>query len=187
MDLSIKNKTKELDKTPRVSPYRLSIHAGFAYTIYSISLWQAFHLLRRPQEDFINLKNLADHNFMRVKIRQGLMLLMLVYWTGFLVAGNAAGHSCNTFPKIGDEWFLKGKHFVHDIPLWRNFTENKLVIQVIHRTLASGIACFIFYQISRILRLNLTSRARFSLYLLKIMELSYWKLIMNNYGSDAPR
>jgi len=134
-----KHKTKELDKTPRVSPYRLSIHAGFAYAIYSISLWQAFHLLRRPQEDFITLKNLSDHNFMRVRLRQGLLFLMLVYCTGFLVAGNAAGHSCNTFPKIGDEWFLKGKHLVSDIPLWKNFTENKLVVQVVHRTLACGI------------------------------------------------
>lgn len=31
-----KNKTKEVDKAPRVSPYRLSVHAGTAYTIYSV-------------------------------------------------------------------------------------------------------------------------------------------------------
>ena len=88
-----KNKTKEIDKTPRVSPYRLSVHAGFAYTIYGIALWQALNLLRRPQEDFINWKNILDHNKMRHKIRFSGLLLCAVYLTGFLVAGNAAGHS----------------------------------------------------------------------------------------------
>ena len=34
-----KNKTGEVDKTPRVSPYRLSVHAGFAYTLYGVCLW----------------------------------------------------------------------------------------------------------------------------------------------------
>ena len=161
-----KHKTNEIDKTPRVSPYRLSIHAGFAYTIYGISIWNAFTLLRRPQEDFINLKNLMDHNIMRHKIRFATLLLLSVYLTGYLVAGNAAGHSCNTFPKVGEDWFIKKKHFISDIPLWRNFTENKLVIQVIHRTLACGVGSLFLYQIFKLLRLNLTSRARFSLVLL---------------------
>jgi cytochrome c oxidase assembly protein subunit 15 len=34
-----KNKTNEIDKTPRVSPYRLVVHAGFAYSLYSICLY----------------------------------------------------------------------------------------------------------------------------------------------------
>mmetsp|Transcript_24692 Transcript_24692/g.21925 ORF Transcript_24692/g.21925 Transcript_24692/m.21925 type:complete len:313 (+) Transcript_24692:20-958(+) len=131
-----KNKTNEIDKTPRVSPYRLSVHAGFAYTIYATALWQAFNLLRKPQEDFITHKNIKEHNLMRHKVRFAGILLLGVYLTGFLVAGNAAGHSCNTFPKVGDNWFIKKKHFNFDTELWRNFTENKLVIQVIHRTLA---------------------------------------------------
>lgn len=161
-----KHTTKEVDKTPRVSPYRLSIHAGFAYAIYAITLWQAFHLLRKPQEDFITVKNLIDHNIMRIKIRQGFIVLLGVYLTGFFVAGNAAGHACNTFPKVGNDWFIKPKHFISDIPLWKNFTENKLVVQVIHRTLACGVVGLFAYQIAKLMRLNLTSRARFSLLLL---------------------
>lgn len=34
-----KKKTTEVDKTPRVSPYRLSVHAGNAYFLYSVLLW----------------------------------------------------------------------------------------------------------------------------------------------------
>lgn len=37
--LKDKNKTNEVDKTPRVSPYRLAIHAGNAYLLYGVCLW----------------------------------------------------------------------------------------------------------------------------------------------------
>jgi cytochrome c oxidase assembly protein subunit 15 len=43
-----KEETNELDKTPNVSPYRLALHAGFAYVLYGVFLWQSMHLLRRP-------------------------------------------------------------------------------------------------------------------------------------------
>jgi cytochrome c oxidase assembly protein subunit 15 len=43
-----KEKTKELDKTPTVSPYRLTFHAYNAYIIYGVTLWMSLHLLRRP-------------------------------------------------------------------------------------------------------------------------------------------
>lgn len=37
--LKDKHKTNEVDKTPRVSPYRLSVHAGNAYFLYAVCLW----------------------------------------------------------------------------------------------------------------------------------------------------
>jgi len=58
-----KKKTKEVDKTPRVSPYRLATHAGIAYALYSVCLWQTFNILRRPQEEILNtLPKLASSN-----------------------------------------------------------------------------------------------------------------------------
>lgn len=45
-----KKTTGEIDKTPRVSPYRLSVHAGFAYTLYAACFWNTLNILRRPQE-----------------------------------------------------------------------------------------------------------------------------------------
>ena len=62
--LKDKNKTGEVDKTPRVSPYRLMVHGSMAYAIYSITFYQALNLLRKPQESFINLSNIKDHNRM---------------------------------------------------------------------------------------------------------------------------
>jgi cytochrome c oxidase assembly protein subunit 15 len=37
--LKDKKETTEVDKTPRVSPYRLSVHAGNAYLLYAVCLW----------------------------------------------------------------------------------------------------------------------------------------------------
>ena len=37
--LKDKHKTTEVDKTPRVSPYRLTVHAGNAYLLYAVCLW----------------------------------------------------------------------------------------------------------------------------------------------------
>lgn len=37
--LKDKTQTQEIDKTPRVSPYRLATHAGFAFFLYSVCLW----------------------------------------------------------------------------------------------------------------------------------------------------
>ena len=43
-----KEQTKEIDKTPTVSPYRLTFHAYNAYIIYGVLLWQGLNLIRRP-------------------------------------------------------------------------------------------------------------------------------------------
>jgi heme A synthase len=75
-------------------------------------------------------------------MRNGLRMLThgflpLILLTGFFVAGISGGKSCNTYPMVGPNYFISRKHFMNDIPLWQNFTENKLVAQVNHRTLAT--------------------------------------------------
>jgi cytochrome c oxidase assembly protein subunit 15 len=37
--LTDKRQTTEVDKAPRVSPYRLTVHAGNAYLLYAVCLW----------------------------------------------------------------------------------------------------------------------------------------------------
>jgi len=51
----------------------------------------------------------------------------LILGTGFFVAGISGGVSCNTYPMVGENYFISKKHFIEGIPLWQNFTENKLV------------------------------------------------------------
>lgn len=163
-----KEKTKELDKTPTVSPYRLTFHAGNAYLIYGVLFWLGLHLLRRPQEAVISMKNMADHNAYRKilgKFAHGLMPIVLL--TGFFTAGIQGRHAVHTFPKVGDKWFINKNHLNWDIPFWKNFTENKLVVQVTHRTLAVLFGLLAFRSIVDFKKLqNLSPIARKSFYLL---------------------
>lgn len=109
-----KAKTKEIDKTPRVSPYRLSLHATFAYSLYGFCLWQALHLLRRPQEAVImTFQQMTAHNLHRqmlMRIMHAIFPFVLI--TGYFTAGTNAGSSCNTFPFVGEHWFYNSNHFI---------------------------------------------------------------------------
>ena len=157
-----KKKTTEIDKTPRVSPYRLAVHAGNAYFLYGVLLWQSMNLLRRPQEAVINMKNIHAHNQMRSGLRMIVHgILPVILLTGFFVAGIAGGTSCNTYPMVGPHYFLTKNHFMTGIPLWQNFTENKLVAQVNHRTLATLMTIAVSYKSLQFLGMSgLTWQAR---------------------------
>jgi heme A synthase len=73
----------------------------------------------------------------------------------------------NTFPKVGEYWFYNRSHFNNDIPLWKNFTENKLVVQVTHRTLAVLFGLLAAKSILNVNKLsNLSPNARRSFFLL---------------------
>lgn len=115
-----KKDTTEVDKTPRVSPYRLAVHAGFAYSLYGVCFWQALTLLRRPHEAVVNsMEKLAANNAHSSVMRRAAHLIFpFVLLTGFFTAGTNAGTSCNTFPWVGTHWFYSSKHFMSDIPLW---------------------------------------------------------------------
>lgn len=94
-------------------------------------------------------------------------LFALVAVTGFFTAGTNAGISCSTFPWVGQDWFYGSKHFISDIPLWQNFTENKLICQVNHRTLALIMTIAVTIgSYSLIYLRHLTPSARLSLILL---------------------
>jgi heme A synthase len=80
----------------------------------------------------------------------------LVLLSGFFVAGISGGKSCNTYPMVGEHYFWSKKHLNADIPLWQNFSENKLVTQVNHRTLATLVTLYGTYSVSRFLGLGLT-------------------------------
>lgn len=85
-------------------------------------------------------------------------LFPLVLLTGFFTAGIKARYSINTFPHVGEHWILKKEHFQSDIPFWKNFTENKLVVQYTHRTLASLLAVISILGLVKVRRLRFMPR-----------------------------
>ena len=70
----------------------------------------------------------------------GLLILVLVQiYLGALVAGLRAGHAYNTWPLIDGALVPQSSQLFFDVPLWRNFFENPLMVQFDHRMLAYTI------------------------------------------------
>ena len=111
-------------------------------------------------------EKVASVNLMRMKMnRIAWSLFPLVLLTGFFTAGTCAGISCNTYPWVGEHWFYNSKHFFSSetSAWWRNFTENKLICQVNHRTFATIMTFWATAAGYNILKLkNLPGGARFS-------------------------
>lgn len=106
------------------------------------------------------MKNLGAYKMMRIRLfGMAALILPFVLTTGFFTAGTSAGIACNTFPKVGEHWFISRKHFMADIPVWKNFVENKLVCQVNHRTIACILTGLTSYHCINFLRMPGLPRA----------------------------
>ena len=114
---------------PHVSQYRLAAHFGIALLIYAVMIWFMLDFLRGEQRRE------------SVPLHRGAMLVaQLIFFmmlTGAFVAGLKAGHIYNTFPKMGDN-FIPKELFAMD-NVWRNFFENPVTVQFIHRCVAYAI------------------------------------------------
>lgn len=119
---------------PSVSHFRLALHLGTAFLIYSFTLWLIFKL-RVPR--------LADAPASLRKL--GWLVLPLPIITmvwGAFVAGLHAGYAYNTYPLM-EGHFLPPEAWTLT-PLWQNAVQNTALVQFIHRWLAIGAAFAIF-------------------------------------------
>lgn len=113
---------------PHVSQYRLAAHFTLALLIFSTMLWFMLEFLRgnQPRD---NIPSVVRRKGFAVAI---LVLLMMV--SGAFVAGTKAGFAYNTFPLIDGAWVPDGLLALQ--PTWRNFFENSLTVQYVHRCFA---------------------------------------------------
>lgn len=111
---------------PRVSPYRLTAHLGFAVAIYGYLVWLALGLLAS-----------ADSTASASLRRAGTAvtaLIFLMILSGGLVAGTKAGFVFNTFPLMNGQFVPDGLMAMQ--PWWLNPLENMATVQFDHRLLA---------------------------------------------------
>jgi len=113
---------------PHVSQYRLTAHLGLALIIFALMLWYAM--------DFLRGENQAQHATPAYLKSTALVVLMVfvMMLSGGFVAGTKAGFIINTFPTMNGQWVPQG--WLSQQPLWKNFFENPVMIQFIHRSLA---------------------------------------------------
>jgi cytochrome c oxidase assembly protein subunit 15 len=117
---------------PDVSHIRLAVHLLAALAIFAALLWVAL--------DLLGLARSADARPARMPTPAiwMLSLLFLQILFGAYVAGLDAGYAYSSWPKMGDSWFPAEAPLLE--PFLRNFADNPIMVQFVHRWLAFAVA-----------------------------------------------
>jgi len=114
-----------------VSQYRLATHLTLALVILAACVWTAARLGARPPVEA------------PWRIRAGAVALLVLtfvqIYLGALVAGLDAGLTYNTWPLIDGAFIPDAARLFFEQPLWRNFFENALTVQFVHRMAAYAL------------------------------------------------
>ena len=126
-----------------VNHIRLAIHFIAALGLLVYPFWFALQLLVTEQKPFTggSLPRLT-------KMLLALLVIQLIY--GAFMAGLKAAPYAVTWPKINGEWFPSHTNSIGDRMFsgFHVFTDNPLMVQFIHRTLAYVITvvCLLWYR-----------------------------------------
>jgi len=117
-----------LKDRPEVSHYFLAGHLVFALLLYAALLWAGFSRMKPPPP-------WEGAGTARRHLAVLLALLFVTIPVGGLVAGLHAGLIYNSFPLMGDR--LLADDAWEMTPVWLNFLANPVMVQFLHRVLAS--------------------------------------------------
>jgi cytochrome c oxidase assembly protein subunit 15 len=107
-----------------VSQYRLATHLTLACVIFAATIWVARGLAPPRHE--------APPSRASTPVAGLILLLTFVQiYLGGLVAGLNAGLTFNTWPLMDGAWIPGGLLTMQ--PAWRNFFENVMTVQFVHR------------------------------------------------------
>ena len=124
---------------PRVSQYRLTAHLGLALLIFTCMVWFAMDFLRGEQRAKHASSIYLKSTFLLVTV---VFIMML---SGGFVAGTKAGFIMNTFPMMNGQWVPDG--WLGMTPMWRNFFENAIAVQFVHRCIAVLVVLTVFVSV----------------------------------------
>nr|WP_245319121.1 COX15/CtaA family protein [Consotaella salsifontis] len=113
-----------LSERTDVSQYRLAVHLTTACVIFAYTLWVARGLAPHSRD----VPPSADSVWAAGGI---VMLALCQIYLGGLVAGLDAGQGYNTWPLMAGQWVPDGLLAIS--PAWRNFFENAMTVQFMHR------------------------------------------------------
>jgi cytochrome c oxidase assembly protein subunit 15 len=111
-----------------VSQYRLAFHLTLACVIFAMVVWTAQRLLPRAVP--------AAPARLRMSAVGLVVLILCQIYLGALVAGLRAGLLYNTWPLIDGALVPALSSLFFNEPWWRNFFENPLTVQFVHRIAA---------------------------------------------------
>ncbi len=112
-----------------VSQYRLAAHLGLAALIFALTTWTALGAGFKRKFAVGGV-----HAYFSLLL---LIFVLLQIVAGGFVAGLDAGMGYNTWPKMDGDYLPEGLLVMQ--PTWRNFFENTLTVQFVHRLLAYAL------------------------------------------------
>jgi cytochrome c oxidase assembly protein subunit 15 len=132
-----------LETLTSVSQYRLAAHLSAALVLFLALIWVARSLEPKAKDRAATLSA-------RWPIVVLLLLVMLQIAAGAFVAGLKAGMGYNTWPLMDGSLIPSGLGAMD--PAWRNFFENALTVQFIHRSIAYVIVAYVIFLLWRQVR-----------------------------------
>ena len=113
-----------LSERTEVSQYRLATHLTMACIIFAATIWVARGLARKRNEAPPSRGSVYVGGLI-------VVLALLQIYMGGLVAGLRAGTTFNTWPMMDGALVPNGLLIMQ--PAWRNFFENVMTVQFMHR------------------------------------------------------
>jgi cytochrome c oxidase assembly protein subunit 15 len=117
-----------------VSQYRLAVHLTLACALFAAVLWTAQRL--SPAKPDGEGRGGAAPARVRATAAGLIILVLCQIYLGALVAGLHAGLIYNTWPMIDGGLVPRALQLFFQEPWWRNFFDNPVTVQFIHRTVA---------------------------------------------------
>ncbi len=105
---------------------RLAFHFTLACIIYAAIVWTAARLLPAPAPAAAPVR-------LRVSAIVLVVLTLVQFYLGALVAGLRAGLVYNTWPLMEDRFIPRAADLFFAEPIWVNFVENTMTVQFAHR------------------------------------------------------
>lgn len=120
---------------PEVSHIRLAVHLLTAFLIFGALIWVALDLRTLARSP------VARPARMSITAIWAVALLFVQMLFGAYVAGLEAGYAFNTWPLMGEELYPEAAPWME--PWGRNFVDNPITVQFVHRWLAFAAAAAI--------------------------------------------
>lgn len=154
---------------PSVSHYRLAAHLSLAFLIFGYALWLAREL--RIEAVRTGVDRRTRRMMSRGLALVGTVLGIQIVWGAF-VAGLRAGRFYPTFPLMG------GRVVPADLlaldPLTRNFIENPIAVQWVHRVVGTVLLVVVATFVARVVRSRAdTLSRRLAIIILALIGVQY--------------
>ena len=122
---------------PEVSHIRLAIHLNLAFAIFAAVIWVSLDLASLAKDGGARPVRLPLLGIW------ALCLTFLQFLFGAYVAGLEAGYAFNSWPLMGDALFPAEAPMLE--PWLRNFVDNPIMVQFVHRWVAFVVAAVLVW------------------------------------------